>query len=371
MKSSSSPIHIPFHQHGGYVGGIVTFMQNLRVYLDAHHYPYTETLETSNTLFFPVRYDKHTLNLIKKSGGRIIQRLDGIYHQKKHGNEYHALNQPIQEIYDQYADHIVFQSEYSRQQCFRMFEEKGKTTYSIVHNGVHKNTFTPKNTDSLQVQEKVRFITTGGFRNKDMLEPIIEALDQLESEFDFELTIVGPIQGDSVLPYVKRKYVRHIGERDGQQVSALLQKAHIFLYSIANPACPNSVLEAISTGLPVVGFDSGAMRELCYFSKDLLAHVSGDVFQDYRDFDPRKLREKISLAVAEYPTYRERALAHSHLYSFEETGAAYVQIFDRVQQEAAKTFNARRFRRLNNQYELESRTRRWYGAAKNKLLGKP
>ena len=342
-------------------------MQNLRVYLDACGYVYHETLQAPNTVFFPVKYEIEPLTSVKKSGGRIIQRLDGIYHRKKHGSEYLALNQPIREIYDQYADHIIFQSEYSRQQCFKVFGEKGKAAYRVIRNGVHKNVFAPKNTTPPQALEKVKFITTGGFRNKDMLEPIIGALDQSENEFDFELTIVGPVHDDSVLPYMKRKYVKHVGEKGNQQVSALLQEAHIFLYSIANPACPNSVLEAISIGLPVVGFDSGAMRELCYFSEDLLAYVSDDIFQRYQDFDPRRLRDKISLAVAEYPTYRERALAHSHLYSFEETGAAYVRVFDQMQQEAQKTFNPRRYRRLKKQYELESQVRSWYGTAKNKL----
>ncbi len=368
---TNNDIFIPFHQHSGYVGGIVTFMQNLQAYLDMRDYPYTKTLQTSNTLFFPVKYDLHAVAMLKKSGGRVIQRLDGIYYPQKHADHYQALNWDIKEIYQHYVDYVIFQSDYSQAQCVAMFGEKSASAYETIYNGVDKAVFFPEPTVFRVSPTTIKFITTGGFRNIDMIEPVVSALDELSSIMPLELTVVGPVQNDRLKPLLERSYVVWIGEQKTETIAALLREHHIFLYSHLNPPCPNSVLEAISTGLPVVGFDSGAMRELCYFSEELLAYVSKDVFQDYGDFDPRKLREKIELAVTNYPTYRERALAHSHLYSFEETGAAYVQIFDRVQQEAEKTFNPRRYQRLKRQYELESRARRWYGTIKNKLFSKP
>lgn len=364
-------ITIPFHQHNGYVGGIVTFMQNLQTYLGAHGYPYTETLQTASTLFFPVKHDLHSVAIFKKAGGRIIQRLDGVYYPQKHAEQYETLNQNTKEIYQRYVDYVIFQSDYSEAQCAAMFGEKPAAMCETIYNGVEKSVFFPDATASWASSATMKFITTGGFRNIDMLEPVMLALDELSLTMPLELTVVGPIQNDRLRPLLERSYVTWVGEQEKEAIAVLLRQHHIFLYSHLNPPCPNSVLEAISTGLPIVGFDSGAMRELCHFSKDLLAHVSDDVFQDYRDFDPRKLRDKISLAVAEYPAYRERALAHSHLYSFEETGAAYVQVFDQIQEEAKKTFSPRRYQRLKKQYELESRARRWYGTIKNKLLGKP
>ena len=363
-------ITIPFHQHSGYVGGIVTFMQNLRTYLNARGYPYTDTQQSASTLFFPVKYDLHAVAMLKKSGGRVIQRLDGIYYPQKHAEQYEALNRITKEIYQRYVDYVIFQSDYSQAQCAAMFGEEPLSKYEVIYNGVDKTVFFPDPAVFWDSPAKVKFITTGGFRNIDMIEPLVLALDELSLAIPLELTVVGPIQNDRLKPLLERAYVTCTGAQVKETIATLLRQHHIFLYSHLNPPCPNSVLEAISTGLPVVGFDSGAMRELCYCSEELLAYVSKDVFQDYGDFDPRKLRDKIELAVTNYPTYRERALAHSHLYSFEETGAAYVQVFDRMQQEAEKTFNPRRYQRLKRQYELESRARRWYGTIKNKLFSK-
>lgn len=86
------------------------------------------------------------------------------------------------------------------------------------------------------------------------------------------------------------------------------------------------MLEAISVGLPVVGFASGAMQELLTWQTDLLALVSDDVFQRYENFDAAKLADKISLCCQNLMFFRERALAHSHLYSFNECGRRYVEV---------------------------------------------
>src|SRR5690606_22120330 len=114
------------------------------------------------------------------------------------------------------------------------------------------------------------------------------------------------------------------------EVAEILQASDIFIYSHLNPPCPNSVIEAISCGLPVVGFDSGSMSELLFFSRDLLAYVSDDVFQKYENFDYKKLAEKIKLSINNFDKYKRIAREHWNLYSFEDCGKKYVHVFEKV-----------------------------------------
>ena len=326
------PIYIPFKKNQT-PSGPATFMKNLQLFLDQHQVPYTSDSKKSKVMFFPVLYSLQVLNDIKRQGGYIIQRLDGIYYPSKHGDEYVDLNKDIRKIYSNYADYIIFQSRYSQAQCFVMFGEHKNS--SIIANGVQKKIFYPQAIDkNVSPPNFIRFVTTGNFRNIDMLEPIVQALDRIQGQCDFELTVVGPVVNQLLTSYLKREYIRYIGPKPLEDVAAVLRSHHIFLYSHLNPPCPNSVIEAISCGLPVVGFDSGAMAELCFFSKDLLAYVSEDVFQRYEDFKPSAFAEKVMTVVQEYRHYKEIALTYSHLYSFDECGEKYVEIFQRYLQKS-------------------------------------
>ncbi len=324
MVKKSQTLHIPFDEFQ-YIGGAPTFLRNLRAYLDTHHIPCHPSLDAASVLFFPTSFYLSRVQRFKQRGGYVVQRLDGIYYPSKHGETYQTFNHDAKIIYQDYADTVIFQSRYSQAQCFEMFGKREH--FQIVINGVDKSIFYPGEPEKHQNPGRTfRLITTGRFRNRDMIEPVVNALDALQSEFDVELTVIGPITEPSLSSYFQRPYIRHIAQLSLHEIADELRGNDLFLYSHLNPPCPNSVVEAISCGLPVVGFDSGAMSELCYFSKDLLAYVSEDLFQRYEDFHADKLSEKIRLALQNYDQYRERALAHSHLYSFEECGKQYVSV---------------------------------------------
>jgi glycosyltransferase involved in cell wall biosynthesis len=302
-------------------------MKNLQKYLDEQEFRYVTSPRKADAIFFPVCFSKKILERIKNRGGMAIQRLDGIFYPAKHHNKYEELNKDIKNIYQNFADFIVFQSAYSKEQCFTMFGEKTNDQHTIILNGVDKSVFYPDKNPHAGLKSNIKFITTGNFRNLDMIEPIVRALDLIKEQIDFELTVLGPINNKLLMPLLKKNYITHKIESDPAKLASLLRSSDIFIYSFLNPPCPNSVLEAISCALPVVGFDSGSMSELLFFSRELLAPVKGEVFQKYEDFKPQKLAEKIMTAVESIDLYRKRANDHSHLYSFEECGRKHLDVF--------------------------------------------
>ena len=319
-------IFVPFEDYGS-IGGPSTFMQNLESFFDKRKLLASSNLEKSKVIFFPISYNIETLELLKRKGVKIIQRLDGIYYPPKHSEDFEKLNTPIKKIYQDLADHIIFQSNYSKSQCFEFFGQISPSQYTVIYNGANKSIFYPKNT--LIKESEFRFITTGNFRSLDMIEPMIDALDKVKRKNSFSLDVIGPIVNKKLLPLLEREYVNYLGPKNLREIAVLLRRSNAFIYSHLNPPCPNSVLEAISVGLPVVGFDSGSMSELLSFSKELLAPVSKDIFQKYENFNYNLLQDKVELLLSRYDHYKKLSLSNAKKYSFEECGQNYLSVMRR------------------------------------------
>lgn len=325
-------IFIPFDTYKN-IGGPTTFMANLRSYLDSISYGYQLSSDSNTkTIFFPISYHVKELEELKSNGVKIVQRLDGLFYPEKHGEDYNKdYMSQIKHIYTDLADMIVFQSDYSKKQCFALLGEKKEGQYVTIINGAYNDKYYPRQGDG-EVPKHFNFVTTGNFRNIDMLEPVVKAFDSLIEEGinNFALNVVGPITNETLRPLLDRDYIKHIDGVPNSEIPHILRDNHIFIYSHLNPPCPNSVIEAISTGMPVVGFDSGAMKELVYFSTDLLAEVNDKVFQRYKDFDPHKLSEKIKSSMNKYDHYKKLALSHINEYDFSKAGNEYVKLFKQL-----------------------------------------
>ena len=323
----SRKIFIPFSESNN-IGGPATFMSNLHKHLEQVGFAYAKTPFFAKGIFFPILYDLRAIKWIKFFGGKVIQRLDGVYYPSQHGDGYQVMNKDIEHIYRNYADVVIFQSAYSRRQCVEMMgESRGK--WEIIHNGVDLDIFYP-NQEKKELSKKVKFLMAGSFRKTAMIEPIVKALDSLKDEFDLMLTVAGPILDENLKHFFERDYIVMAGSLNAGQLSDLHRESDIFLHSQLNDNCPNAVLEAVSSGLPVVGFDGGSMSELLFFQKDLLAYVSEDIFQKYEDFDYRKLAEKIRLSIESYKEYRQKSLENCCLYDFQECGKKYLKVFSEM-----------------------------------------
>lgn len=308
------------------IGGPMTFMRNLKAELKKQKFQYQKTPFFAKGMFFPIAENFVLIRLTKLFGGKIIQRLDGVYYPSKNGEFYEKYNSKMKSVYKNYSDFVVFQSQYSIKQVFAMFGEIPKSKYTVIFNGANINIFYPG--DNKKLHKKIRFVTTGRYRNKDMLNPVIEALDILEKKgVNFELLIIGPILLDNKDKILSRKYVKNTQTLNQKEIANQLRNSDIFIYSHLNPPCPNSVIEAVCCGLPVVGFDSGALKEICYFNTELFADVSEDIFQVYEDFDSTKLLEKIEICIANFDEYKTKSINYYKEYSMERCTEKYIKVF--------------------------------------------
>jgi glycosyltransferase involved in cell wall biosynthesis len=248
----------------------------------------------------------------RRSGGaRIVQRLDGInwIHRRRSTGLRHFVraeygNLLLSLIRARLATHVLYQSEFSRN-WWNSWYGKTSAPNSVVHNGVDLNVYRP----SQAVAEKsarCRLLVVegnlgGGY---DMgLENAVKLGETLAGKhgFPMELMVVGKITDEHRDKVQARAHVPIIwaGVLSPADVVKACQSARLLFSADLHPACPNSVIEALACGLPVVAFDTGALKELVSEQAGRVVPYGGDPWK----IDPPDI---IGLAQAAAEILRDR-----------------------------------------------------------------
>lgn len=258
-------ILIPFTDRS--IGGPSTFFRKFTKALESRGISVTQNAEkgTQLALVMPLA-PVHHIQRWKKQGIKIIQRLDGVYYFRVKGILYPFFNFRMKQIHQHLADFIIYQSQYSQETCEKFLGSTKKPS-KIIYNGVDLQHFSPQGERislTSEAQNKVLF-TAAQFRRSEMLLPLLRATTRLRQDRnDFKVIVAGsiiPKMNRLLEPYRKEKWIEFIGPLDQGLLPIYERSSDVFLFSDTS-ACPNSILEALACGLPIVAFDRGGVGEL-------------------------------------------------------------------------------------------------------------
>jgi len=186
---------------------------------------------------------------VKRRGIKIVHRLDGLrskYTKNKRFSEGDLKQVELASL----ADHIVFQS----RSCYDVFKGVGLSSdkYSIVSNGVNQEVFKPR----VQCKDrKELWVLSASWSNN--INKGFETIAKMSEIPGIHSFFVG-----NWCKEVDSKSVTILEPMTSDALAQCYKTCDVFLHAAEGDPCPNVVLEALSSGLPIIYHNSGGTPEI-------------------------------------------------------------------------------------------------------------
>lgn len=211
---------------------------------------------------------------LRKRGLRLVQRLNGMnwVHRRKSTGLRHYLraewaNFGLSFIRRWLADRVVYQSTFARQ-WWQTVHGAVRAPGRVIYNGVDLDAFRPEANQERPADCKRILLVEGrlgggyeiGLQNAVGLVRLLAE----RGSSPVELMVVGQVpdglrRGSEI---EAPGLIRWQGVVARDEIARIDRSAHLLFSADLNAACPNSVIEALACGLPVIGFATGSLPEL-------------------------------------------------------------------------------------------------------------
>jgi glycosyltransferase involved in cell wall biosynthesis len=342
MTSFHYPTRLCLIPHLAGLGGPASFQSRLIAGLEARGVRVSYDLDDPSVTSILVVGGSSNLRGLWRAhrrGVHIVQRLNGMnwIHRKRRTGLRHYLRSEINNFIlattrRQLADEIVYQSNFSQSWWERVYGLLEKPC-RIIYNGVDLHAFSPTGTGARP--ERIYRIQMVEGRLGSGNEPgllnglaLVETLIR-EQKLPVELSIIG--EASAALRAEAGKRLRQAvswrGVLPRESIPEANRTAHLFFSADLNAACPNSVIEALACGLPVLAFDTGALKELVPTDAGRVVPY-GSNHWELQDPDIPALAQAAGEILADLPPFRAGARRRAEeALGLERMIDAYLAVF--------------------------------------------
>jgi glycosyltransferase involved in cell wall biosynthesis len=212
------------------------------------------------------------LFLARRRGIHIVQRLGGINwtHRQVHTGLKHYLRATWYNWIQAYirrnlANAIVYQSNFASHWWQEACDSVSKPI-SVIYNGVDLALFRPDKPIT-STTRPLRILTIegsyGGGYEIGFQNAVQYCLGlQAAISAPIQLTVVGRVPPSLRSQYATHPWIEWAGVVQRTLIPEWHARSHLYFACDVRAACPNAVIESMACGTPVVGYDTGAIREL-------------------------------------------------------------------------------------------------------------
>ena len=256
------------------IGGVTSFRLKFENGLRARGVEVTNDPSGGADVILVLAGTRHLLPLWKarRRGVRIVQRLDGInwVHRVRWAGPRYTVraiygNWNLSFIRRRLADHIIYQSEFIKG-WWEDWYKPARVPSSVIINGVDLHRYTPHGLHERPSMHSRLLVVEGslaGGQNYGVYNAVALA-NALARKFKTELMIVGRVDGRTKekLKVQNAFRIQFMDTVARDHIPWLMRSSHALFSAEVNPPCPNSVIESLACGLPVIGFETGSLAEI-------------------------------------------------------------------------------------------------------------
>jgi glycosyltransferase involved in cell wall biosynthesis len=203
----------------------------------------------------------------KERGVRIIVNQNGVYYPGWYPGDYRRANEINLAGQYRIANYIIYQSQFCKQSAAKYLGSP-QCAHEVLYNPIDTEVFTPDYGKAHDVDAPI-FLATGNFYSAEKYLRLKFALDSfkiVKSKYSNAKMILAGM--------ICKELEQKIGDEMGspgivrmntyryQDAPQIYRMADIYINTQFNDVCPSAVLEAMSTGLPIVYLDCGGTPEL-------------------------------------------------------------------------------------------------------------
>lgn len=164
-----------------------------------------------------------------------------------------GVDDNIYKVNRKYADKTIFQSRYSLEKHLEL--GMNFQTPVIIMNAADPHIFHPLGRVKFSANRKIRLIASSWSDNPNKGALVYQWLDEHLDWSRFEMAFVGRSQS-------KFKNINMVPAVDSHRMAKLFREYDIYITASRNDPCSNSLIEALTCGLPSVYLQSGGHPEI-------------------------------------------------------------------------------------------------------------